>query len=259
MNKKKNADASILIVDDNIGQCKTMSFILERNGYTVTSADNGPEAISIVEKSPFDIVFMDIKMPIMNGVETYKEIKKIRPGTKVIMMTAYAVEDLVQEALNEGAYAIIYKPLDIEKVLELVKKANEAKQGALILVVDDDPGTCNTLKNIMVKKSYNVGTAYTGEEAITMVQKQTFDILFIDMKLPTLNGLETYLTIKNICPETVAVFMTAYRQEVAELVEEAINNNAYACLYKPLDMSELLSLTSEILKKKQIEKGEKNG
>ncbi|MGD2089135.1 MAG: response regulator [Candidatus Aminicenantes bacterium] len=259
MNKKKNADASILIVDDNIGQCKTMSFILERNGYDVTSADNGPEAISIVEKSPFDIVFMDIKMPIMNGVETYKEIKKIRPGTKVIMMTAYAVEDLVQEALNEGAYAIIYKPLDIEKVLELVKKANEAKQGALILVVDDDPGTCNTLKNIMVKKSYNVGTAYTGEEAITMVQKQTFDILFIDMKLPTLNGLETYLAIKNICPETVAVFMTAYRQEVAELVEEAINNNAYACLYKPLDMSELLSLTSEILKKKQNEKGEKNG
>jgi DNA-binding NtrC family response regulator len=79
------------------------------------------------------------------------------------------------------------------------------------------------------------------------------------MKLPTLNGLETYLAIKNICPETVAVFMTAYRQEVAELVEEAINNNAYACLYKPLDMSELLSLTSEILKKKQIEKGEKNG
>jgi DNA-binding NtrC family response regulator len=121
---------------------------------------------------------MDIKMPIMNGVETYKEIKKIRPGTKVIMITAYAVEDLVQEALQEGAYAIIYKPLDIEKMLELVKKVNEAKQEGLILVVDDDPGTCTTLKNILVKKSYNVGIAYTGEEAITMVQKKTFDSPF---------------------------------------------------------------------------------
>jgi DNA-binding NtrC family response regulator len=259
MNMKNKAESNILIVDDNIGQCKTMAFILERNGCAVTTADNGPGAISIVEKSPFDIVFMDIKMPIMNGVETYKEIKKIRPGTKVIMMTAYAVEDLVQEALQEGAYAIIYKPLDIEKMLELVKKANEAKQGGLILVVDDDPGTCTTLKNILVKKGYNVGIAYTGEEAITMVQKKTFDILFIDMKLPTLNGLETYLAIKKICPETVAVFMTAYRREVADLVEEAINNNAYTCLYKPLDMSEVLGLTSEILKKKQKEKERKNG
>ena len=204
MNMKEKAEASILIVDDNIGQCKTMAFILERNNYAVTIADNGPEAISMVEKKSFDIIFMDIKMPIMNGVDAYKQVKKIRPGTKVIMMTAYAVEELVQEALQEGAYAIIYKPLDIEKVLELVKKAIEAKQGALILVVDDDPGTCTTLKNILVKKSYNVGVAYTGEEAISMVQKKTFDILFIDIKLPTLNGLETYLAIKNICPETVS-------------------------------------------------------
>lgn len=259
MNMKRKAEASILIVDDNIGQCKTMSFILERNGYAVAAADNGPEAISIVEKNPFDVIFMDIKMPIMNGVEAYKKIKKIRPAAKVIMMTAYAVEDLVEEALQEGAYAIIYKPLDIEKVLELIKKANEAKQGGLILVVDDDPGICTTLKNILVKKSYNVGIAYTGEEAISIVQHKTFDILFIDMKLPTLNGLETYLAIKKICPETVAVLMTAYRQEVADLVEEAINNQAYTCLYKPLDMSEVLSLTSEILKKKQIEKERKNG
>lgn len=259
MNMNKKAEASILIVDDNIGQCRTMSFIMERNGYAVKTAESGPEAISIIEKKTYDIIFMDIKMPIMNGVEAYKKIKKISPGTKVIMMTAYAVEDLVQEALQEGAYAIIYKPLDIEKVLELVKKTAEAKQGALILVVDDDPGTCTTLKNILVKKSYNVGVAYTGEEAITMVQKKNFDILFIDIKLPALNGLETYLAIKKICPETVAILMTAYRQEVADLVEEAINNNAYSCLYKPLDMSDVLSLTSEILKKKKIEKERKNG
>jgi DNA-binding NtrC family response regulator len=259
MNMKKKEKVSILIVDDNIGQCKTMSFILERNGYAVTTADNGPEAISIVEKSPFDIVFMDIKMPVMNGVETFKEIKILRPGIKVIMMTAYALEDLVQEALQEGAYAIIYKPLDIEKVLELVKNANEAKQGALILVVDDDPGTCTTLRNILVKKGYKVGIAYTGEGAITILRRKAFDIIFIDMKLPTLNGLETYLAIKKICPEAVAVLMTAYRQEVADLVEEAIRNQAYTCLYKPLCMSEVLDLTSEILKKKQKEKEGKNG
>jgi len=241
----------ILIVDDNLSQCKTMTFILERKGYSVTTAGDGIEAISLVEKSPFDIILMDIKMPIMNGVQAYKQIKKLRPGARVIMMTAYAVEDLVEEALQEGAYGIIYKPLDIDKVLDIIDKAFQEKQGALILVVDDDPSTCATLKNIMIKKNYRVGTANSGEEAIAAANEKTFDIIFIDMKLPTLNGLETYLAIKKINPRAVAVMMTAYRQEMSTLVDEAIRNNAYSCLYKPFNMSDMLDLIAEIIERKK--------
>ena len=94
------------------------------------------------------------------------------------------------------------------------------------------------------------GTANSGEEAITATKDEISDIIFIDMKLPTLNGLETYLAIKKIYPQAVAVMMTAYRQEMSELVEQAIHNNAYTCLYKPLDMSVMLSLIAEILSRK---------
>ena len=243
--------ASILIVDDNISLCKTMSFALEHKGYAVTTAKDGPEAIARVEESPFDIIFMDIKMPLMDGVETYKRLKKVRPEAVVMMMTAYAVENLIQEALQEGAYGVIYKPLDIEKVIVLIERAREAKQGALILVVDDDPGICITLKNILSNQSYKVCTANTGEEAIARARKKDYDVIFIDMKLPTINGLETYLAIKETNPEAVAIMMTGYRQEVADLVEEALDNHAYACLYKPLDMEELLSLVDDIRERKQ--------
>jgi len=119
--------ANILIVDDDDGLLKTLSFILKRKGYTVTTAKDGPEAIARVEEKPFDMIFMDIKMPLMDGVETYKRLKKIRPEAMVMMMTAYAVENLVQEALQEGAYGIIYKPLDIEKVIALIERARETK------------------------------------------------------------------------------------------------------------------------------------
>ncbi len=243
--------ASILIVDDNISQCKTMSFILGRKGYAVTTAQDGPEAIVRVQERPFDLIFMDIKMPLMDGVETYRRIKKIRPEAVVMMMTAYAVEDLVQEALEEGAYGILSKPLDIEKVIAVIERAREARQGALILVVDEDPATCHTFKHVLIKKSYTVGIAHTGEEAIAMVQEKVYDVIFIDMKLPTINGLETYLAIKAINPEAVVVVMTAYRQEMAALVEEALHNQAYTCLYKPLDMQEVLRLIAEIVERKQ--------
>jgi len=120
-------------------------------------------------------------------------------------------------------------------------------------VVDDDPGTCTTLKNIFRHRGYGVCTVYTGEEAVAEARKKDYDIIFIDVKLPTINGLETYLAIKEVNPEAVAIMMTGYRQEVADLVEEALNNNAYTCLYKPLDMEEILRLVEEIKEKKQKE------
>ena len=243
--------ANILIVDDNSSMGQTMSFILKRRGYVVTTATDGLDAIEEVRRQSFDIIFMDIKMPLMNGVETYHKIKEIRPEATVIMMTAYAVEDLVQQALQEGAYGILYKPLDMEKVITLIAEAKEARRGALILVVDDDPGMCAILNDSLSKQGHQVGIAHSGEEAIAMAQVTTYDIIFIDVRLPTLNGLETYLAIKEVNPGAVAIMMTAYRQGVSDLVEEAIRNCAYTCLYKPLDMAELLRLVDEIWARKR--------
>ena len=120
----------ILIVDDNVSLTRTMSLVLGRKGYAVTTAKDGPQAISRVKEIPFDMIFMDIKMPHMDGVETYRRIKKIGTEAVVMMMTAYAVEDLVQEALQEGAYGIVYKPLDIERMVDVIEEARKAKEGA---------------------------------------------------------------------------------------------------------------------------------
>jgi two-component system response regulator HydG len=237
---------SLLIVDDNISLCKTLSFVLRRKGYAIITAKDGAEAIEKVKERSFDMIFMDIKMPHMNGVDTYKRIKEIRPEALVIMITAYAVDDLVKEALQEGAYGVLYKPLDIDKMVALIEKVKHAEPEALILVVDDDPGTCTILKNILARRGYKVGIAYTGEEAITMAQVNVYKLLFIDLKLPTINGVETYLTIKAHNPETVAIMMTGYRQEMVDLVKTALQNHAYACFYKPLDVPELLKVVDEL-------------
>jgi two-component system response regulator HydG len=113
---------SILIVDDNVGLCKTMALILEYKGYAVAIATDGPQAIERVQEKPFDLIFLDIKMTPMDGVETHRRIRGILPEVTVIMMTAYAVEDLVQQTLQQGAYSIIHKPLDIEKIIALIEK-----------------------------------------------------------------------------------------------------------------------------------------
>lgn len=74
----------------------------------------------------------------------------------------------------------------------------------------------------------------TGEEAIAVAKRQAKDILFIDMKLPMINGLETCLAIKERNPKAVLIIITAYCQETAALVKQAIEKDT--CLYKPLDI-----------------------
>lgn len=242
---------SILIVDDDTSMSKSMALILKRKGYEVTVAGSGPESIELIKTRPFDITFMDIKMPIMNGVEAFEEIKKIRPESVVIMMTAYAFEELIQKALQIGAYGIIQKPLDIDRMIKSIEEVETKGLGMLLMIVDDDPGTATTLKHILTRKGHLVAVASTGEDAIELAKVQDYDILFIDIKLPTINGLQTYLEIRKIRPDVIGIMITGYRQEVSELVDVALQQSAYTVLYKPFNMEALIEIVNEIEKKRK--------
>ena len=113
---------NILVVDDLRSMRLTLGGILEDEGHNVVTAENGYQAIEAVKKTHFDLIFMDIKMPGIDGVQTFREVKKIDPRAAVIMMTAYSVEDLVKEALEEGAYTVVYKSFDIGRIMAIIEE-----------------------------------------------------------------------------------------------------------------------------------------
>ena len=241
---------NILIVDDEANYRNTLSKILSVKGYETTLAESGFQALDLMNERTFDAVLMDIKMPAMNGVETYKKMKAISPETVVIMMTAFSVENLIEDAIKEGAYAVVRKPFDIDMIINMIEKS---RNGAYLAVIDDDPEICKTMKSVMQQKGYSTTTCATGEEAISFLKERPQDIVFIDMKMPALNGLETYLEIKKTNPQAVAVMMTAYREEMDDLVKEALSNNAYTCLYKPFEMDDAIKIIEEVSKSKRKE------
>ena len=112
----------ILVVDDHVNFLETMMDLFEEKGFHCVGVTSGPEAINKVKEMNFKGILMDIKMPKLNGVETYKEIKKIRPEIPVVMMTAYKIVDLIEDARSEGVQAILKKPLDLEAVLSIFEK-----------------------------------------------------------------------------------------------------------------------------------------
>ena len=120
-------EKEILLVDDNEEFLDSTKDVLEDEGYEVFTAKNGEDAIRMVGERPFEVILMDIKMSGLSGVETFIEIKKINPAVNVIMVTAYSVESLIRQALEEGAYAFLDKPLDLKKLLGLIKQIKNAK------------------------------------------------------------------------------------------------------------------------------------
>lgn len=112
----------VLIVDDDAGMAETLGDILEAKGYDVKIAPDGPEALEILQQESFDVTFLDFKMPKMNGVEVLQSMKRIRPQTSAIMMTAYAVPNLIAEAEREGVMTILTKPLPLDRVLKFLEE-----------------------------------------------------------------------------------------------------------------------------------------
>lgn len=113
----------ILVVDDNKDFADVFCDILRANNYRAESCYGGAQAIEKAQSDAYDIMFLDIRMPEMDGIQTLKEIKKIRPDTTVIMMTGYSLDEMVHKAIEEKASDIIYKPFEIDKVLSLIKSS----------------------------------------------------------------------------------------------------------------------------------------
>jgi two-component system response regulator HydG len=235
---------NILVVDDLKSSRLTLGGILEDEGHNVVLAENGYQAIEAARRLPFDLVFMDIKMPGINGVQTFREVKKTNPNAVVIMMTAYSVEDLVREALEEGAYAVVYKPFDMEHVAGIIKAALHRR---LILVVDDYLADRETLKSILEERGYRVFAAESGVQALTQVKDKHFDIVFLDIRLPDIDGASIFEDVKTIDPEAAVIMMTGYSEE--ELVRRSIAQGAYTCIYKPFDVEKILTVVGEISQK----------
>jgi len=121
-------DARVLVVDDEPMVCLALTNWLEEENYFAQAVEDGPQAIKAVRGENWDIVLLDLRMPGMDGLEVLKKVKEIAPQTVVIMMTAYASIPGAVQAMKEGAYDYIVKPLDVDQLTLMLKRIVEHQQ-----------------------------------------------------------------------------------------------------------------------------------
>jgi two-component system, NtrC family, response regulator HydG len=243
---------AILVVDDDADTCRNLADILGDLGYHVDTAPDGLAALALVRKNPYDVALLDFKMPGMNGLELYREVKKLRAGTVAIIVSAYTNESTKEEALGAGAWQVLAKPVDFTKLLGLV---DEALGQPLVMVVDDDPDLCATLWDVLHERGYRVAVAHNAGEATEQLRSGPYRVVLIDMRLPGGDGTEVFRAVRAADPDAHTVIITGYRQEMNDLVKQVLGEGADAVCYKPFDVDTLLATVEKLTSEPRSETG----
>ena len=234
---------SILIVDDDVDACSNLADILGDLGYEVVTANDGPSALNKLRQKPFDVALLDLRMPGMDGLTLYREIRKLRAGTVALIVTAYATTETTAEALAAGAWQVLPKPVDFKQLLPLVEKASKEP---LVMVVDDDHDLCENLWSLLRNTGFRVCVAHSKEEARQLILGRSMQVVLIDLKLPDADGQEVFRLVQSSLPEARTVLITGHRSETEELVRQMVDEGVDAICYKPFDVPELLETIARL-------------
>ncbi len=240
----------ILVIDDDQDFAESLALVLEGRGYQVDVGHTGEEAIRKFRGNDFDIALIDVKLPGKNGVESYMEIRKFKPDARVVMMTGYSVEQLLDKAVENGAWGVLHKPLDMEKLLSMINNV----QPYGILITDDDLDFVKSIKQLLISRGYSVFVATNGREAVERVLSNGIDVLILDLRMPVLNGLETYLELKKAGRAVPTIIITAFTDEETGTIERLRALSVSGVLRKPFDPRELLSAIERLVQQRERKK-----
>ena len=128
LHQYEEVKAHILVIDDDEAIRSLFKRTLEKLGHTVVTASNGDEGIECVKRWDFDLVFLDLKMPGMDGEEFLKQLKGIKPELPVTIITGYPGSEMMERALKQGPFGVMGKPFDSSDIINAVNSFLKARQ-----------------------------------------------------------------------------------------------------------------------------------
>jgi two-component system response regulator HydG len=234
----------ILIVDDDKDHAESIADLLQLRGYDVEVAYSGEQAVELFKRLEFDVTVMDVKLPGMNGVEAFFQIRRLRLGAQIIMMTGLSVEELIARAVENGAAAVLRKPFAMG---DLINALSDARPGGLVLVADRDPTLVEAIADLLRANGYRTAIVRTGDDIICKPISGVLQCLIIDPDISILSGIEVYLKLREEGCLVPMILVSACDYEVPEcLAKEQI-------LIKPFNPSLLVKSIKNALEPLNVE------
>ena len=206
-----HSNTSILVVDDEEPNRDILSRRLVKEGYAVTVADGGKEALDMLRLEHYDLVLLDIMMPGIDGYEVLRRIRSepVLHDTPVIMITALSDEPSIKRCLALGANDCVGKPFELTflksrirqtiQALSNLRRASAAEdaQTATVLVVDDDEVNRDLLSRRLTKAGYTTHTAGSGAEAMNLINEHRYDLILLDIMMAQMDGYQVLQKVRS--------------------------------------------------------------
>jgi len=277
INEKYFKGKRVIVVDDNASAREIFEEMLSNMGFAVTTVKSGREAIKEVEsgdqqEKPYDLLFMDWKMPDIDGVETIRIIQqqlalKSQPPS-IIMATAYDVDELSHQARDLHLEQILTKPISssdmyncvinafsirktgvVKQASELASADNEnqALAGSRILLVEDNLINQELMLELLSDEGVITSIANNGLEALELIKNKSFDTVLMDMQMPEMDGITATREIRKQKQfkklPIIALTANAMKGDREKVIEAGMNDY----ITKPIDVNELFSILKKWL------------
>jgi len=247
----------VLIVEDNASMRTLLSTLLGGQGYTVVgSLEHGNTIIDDIRRLSPCIVCLDYQLPGRNGLEILDEVNQVFPDIDVVFMTGSEDGSIEKRAADAGASGFLRKPFGQKQILDELRQVSEVRQqatraeqpvtpsvapgrqtGAAIrptaVIVDDSSSIRLLLKGVLNELGMNiVAQAANGEEAIRAAKTHQPNVLFLDVNMPVMSGLDALPKVREISPNTAVVMVTGDTSRT--LVQQAAGLGASGYIVKPV-------------------------
>jgi PAS domain S-box-containing protein len=240
----------ILLVEDNPDNQKLAARVLEGAGARVDTAENGRDAVAMAEQTLYDLIVMDLMMPVMDGFQATEQIRagEAAPNrVPIVALTAHATEGFRDRCLNAGMDDYLSKPFKKERFLAVVDQWVDRRP--VILIADDAPENRLIVKRfLMLGGDYRLMFASDGREAVEIFKRQALSLVLLDMEMPVLNGFDAARTIRALPNGATLpiIAMTAHNdaRELARCTEAGCTT----VIQKPLERKTLNALVAKHVK-----------
>lgn len=242
----------ILVIEDNPVDIETIKAGLERKDFEVLIAESGEEGIRLAEEEKPDLIFMDMILPGIDGLEATKKLKQ-NPKTREIPIVALTVMDsngFVATCFKEGVSAFIKKPYDFEEIFDKAEIILGFQKSGLkkILVIDTESVLAAKITMSLMKIGYQVITSPNGKTGIIDMNEENPDLVLLD---DSNSGNGTYKAFEELNKSNgkidIPVVLMTDQSSPEEIREEMNRLGADDYIAKPFDTKELLEKTEKIL------------
>jgi DNA-binding NtrC family response regulator len=240
-----SAHGRLLVVDDDRGMVRSLCDVLRISGWEPVGAHSGEEALREVDRSRFSAVIMDVRMTGISGVEALGAMRQRYPTLPVILMTAYASDDLLEQARDYGAARILHKPSGVPGLLKQLETMRSMSRA--ILVVDDDPAFLASLSALLARREYTVFQATSLDEATAQLRLHAPPLVLLDLRLADVDPATVVASAQRATATTAMILCSGYHGLLDELAKESLGPRVVGTMRKPFEIDQLTGMLDALL------------